>query len=266
MTPIACPAELLEDLTESAKNTHELKRTFKFGQNGKPAIFGTTWKTNDACLASVNRASFWTQRNPISGYWRTEDDPAVAFRVHFLRDGKDFASMGVRAVQRENQILFAVHSLQNRGAWHRTLDRPADGQFETSDFRLRLELDGQQVKAMKLAAGGFALTSGDKEIFVAPAESFFLGQPVTWECSNRANDAYVEAICYSGKKRIFDFNEMVNMQLGAAIRLQEIDNLNRDEDYESPIFKSSITRDEVRWEGLKVAVPANRNGQDLRLD
>ena len=124
VTPIACPDSLLDKLNESAEKTFVLNRTFRFGRDGKPAIFGTTWKTSDACLASVNQASFWTQRNPISGYWRTKDDPAVAFRVQFLRDGKDFASFGVRAMQSENRILFAVHSLQNRGAWHRTLDRP----------------------------------------------------------------------------------------------------------------------------------------------
>ena len=181
VTPIACPKILLETLDKSANFTHELKRTFIFGRDGKPAIFGMTWKAPDACLASVNRASFWTQRNPISGYWRTKDDPAVAFRVQFLRDGKDFASMGVRAVQKENRILFAVHSLLKRGSWHRTLDRPTDGRFQATDLRLRLELDGQQVSASK-RAGGFALSAGGREIAVFPAESSFMGRPVKWEC------------------------------------------------------------------------------------
>ena len=259
VTPIACPEFLLEKLAESAKTTFVLKRTFKFGRDGKRAIFGTTWKTSDACLGSVNRASFWTQRNPISGYWRTKVDPAVAFRVHFLRDGKDFASFGVRTIQSENRILFAVHSLQNRGAWHRTLDRPVDGKFEASDFRLRLELDGRGVSVIKRAKGFFALSAGDKEIVVFPAESSFLGQPVKWECSKCKNGACVEAICYFGDKRVFDFNELIKMQLAAAIKLQEIDSTNQTINFESPTFKSSPDRDEVRWEGLKVAVPANSN-------
>ena len=259
VTPISCPETLLEKLKESSKTTTTLSRTFKFGRDGKPSIFGTTWKTPDACLASVNRASFWTQRNPISGYWRTNDDPAVAFRVHFLRDGKDFASFGVRSVQSENRILFAVHSLQNRGDWHRTLDRPADGRFEATDFRLRLELDGQQVVSKKLDDNRFALVAGDREILIFPAESSFLGRSVKWECCKRENGASVEAICYSGEKRVFDFNELVKMRLAAAIELQEFNSSDPTTNSESPFFQSSPSRDEVRWQGLRVAVPANNN-------
>ena len=259
VTPIPCPQTLLENLKESSDRTFIITRTFKIGRDGKPAIFGTTWKTPDACLASVNRASLWTQRNPISGYWRTEDDPAVAFRVHFLRDGKDFASFGVRATQSENRILFAIHSLQNRGDWHRTLDRPADGQFEATDFRLRLELDGKHASCEKRPEGGFALSAGDREIVVFPADSSFSGRPVEWECSNRENGAYVEAVCYSGTKRLIDFNELVKMKLAAAIQLQQIDSSAPAVNFESPTFKSSPDRDEVRWRGLKVAVPANNN-------
>ena len=259
VTPIACPETLLKNLRESAEDTQELKRTFKFGQNGKPAIFGTTWKTPEACLASVNRASFWTQRNAISGYWRTKDDPAVAFRVQFLRDGKDFASFGVRAIQSDNRILFAVHSLQNRGAWHRTLDRPTDGQFEASDFRLRLELDGKGVRSAKRADGGFALSAGDKEVIVFPAKCSFMGQPVKWECSNHENNAYIEAICYSGEKRVFDFNNLIKMQLAAAIRLQKIANAGQTTGLEKPTYRSSASKDVFSWEDLKVAVPANND-------
>ena len=249
VTPTNCPETLLENLKESAKNTLVLKRIFKFGSDGNPAIFGTTWKTDDACLASVNRASFWTQRKPISGYWRTKEDPAVAFQVRFLHDGKSFASMGVRAVQNKNRILFAVHSLQNRGDWHRTLDRAADGRFEAKDFRLRLELDGRGTRCKKLSEDRFALSAGDKRIVVFTAASSFLGQPVKWECSERENGAYVEAICYSGEKRIFDFNELVKMQLAAAIKLQEIDGSDQNADVASPVFVTSPNRDEVSLGG-----------------
>ena len=160
-------------------------------------------------------------------------------------------------VQSENRILLAVHSLQNRGAWHRTLDRPVDGEFEATDFRLRLELDGQGVSVIKRAEGFFALSAGDKQIVVFPAESSFLGQPVKWVCSKHENRVYVEAICYSGQKQVFNFNELVKMQLAAAIQLQKIDGINQTINFKSPTFKSSPNRDEVRWEGLKVAVPAN---------
>ena len=60
-----------------------------------------------------------------------------------------------------------------------------------------------------------------------------------------------------GKKRNFDLNELINMQLAAAIRLQAIDNSDQADGSETPTFQSSPSRDECRWEDLKVAVPAN---------
>ena len=259
VTPIACPETLLQKLRELAENTHVLKRTFQFDRNGEPTIYGTTWKTSDACLGSVNQASFWTQRNPICGYWRTKDDPAVAFRAQFLHDGKDFASFGVRAVQQENRILFAVHSLQNRGDWHRTLDRPADGRFTATDFRLRLELDGKNVNVEQRAEGSFALTADGQEIVVFPADCTFRGKPVKWKWSKRKNGVNLEAICYCGEERVFDLTEVVKMRLAAAIKLQETDKSDQAVDSEAPIFKSTPSRDEVSWRGLKVAVPANND-------
>ena len=135
----------------------------------------------------------------------------------------------------------------------------SDGRFEATDLRLRLELDGQNVSSMNCAAGGFALSAGDREIVVFPAECLFMGQPVKWECSNRENGAYVDAICYSGKKRVFDFNKLIKMQLAAAIRLQKIDSPDQATEFETPVFRFSPNRCEVGWEGLTVAVPANTN-------
>lgn len=251
--PIPCPAKLRQKIKRPVKTPTSLNRTFRIDDQGRPLITGTTWISNEACLGSVNRSSFWLQRNPIAGYWRTDDDPAVAFRVRFLCDGKDFASMGIRTVQRENRILFVVHSLQNRGSWHRTLDRPANGKFKASDFRLQLELDGKAVAAKELPLGRFAIGAGGYEVVVLPAKSEFQGSPVRWEAVNGEHRASIEAVCYSGPKKQFDFNAMIKMQLAAAIILQALP--ERVEETASPEITQGADRVDVRWDGLRTAAP-----------
>ena len=127
VTPIACPAEWQERMQRASSEIRELQKTFIPKRGSSPATVGTTWFSEQACLGSVSRSSFWTQRNPIIAYWKTSEDPAVVFRVRFLHDGKDFASMALRSTQDLQRVLVAIHSLQRRGDWHRTLDRPEDG-------------------------------------------------------------------------------------------------------------------------------------------
>ena len=255
VTPIACPENLLTKIRQPIEQPKTLKRIFRVGDDGKPSITGTTWMAPQGCLGSVNRSGFWIQRNPISGYWRTALDPAVAFRARFLRDGQDFASMGIRVSQRENRILFAVHSFQNRGDWHRTLDRPADGKFEAIDFRLQLELDGVGAKAIQLIPNQFALQAGDHEVIVSPAICSFQGQPVTWKVTNNRSRALVEAVCYSGPKKKFDFDMPIDMQLAAALTLRKIVPAESDEPPVAPAIVASPNRIDVRWKDMRTAAP-----------
>ena len=217
VTPIPCPSNLLKKIQTPIRELRFLQRTFLLGRDGRPSIVGKTWLAPDACLGSVNRSSFWTQRQPVVGYWQTPNDPAVAFRVRFLHDGQSFSSMAVRAIQDQYRVLFVVHSLKDRGDWHRTLDRTPDGKFEAEDFRLRLELEGSKVSAVKRTGGRFALRAGDREVVIFPARSSFLGQPVVWKCSNKPNLAVVEGICYSGNAKKFDFSQLLDVQLAACL-------------------------------------------------
>ena len=219
VTPIPCPAQW-QPRFKSLGRTSQLRRTFIPQKGSSPATIGTTWFSGDACLGSVSRSSFWTQRKPVVAYWKTDDDPAVAFRVRFLHDGKDFSSMGLRSTQDHHRVLCAVHSMQRRGAWHRTLDRPADGIFHAQDLRVRLELTGKKVSARANADGSFSLRAGEHEIAVCPADSEFAGQALVWKIDNGQDVAAVEGICYSGESRKIDFSQPIEMKLGFGFELR----------------------------------------------
>ena len=127
---------LLAKIKATAPYPKFLRRVFSLDRNGRPFYVGATWADSKSTIASISRASFWTQRQPVVGYWKTGQDPAVNFRVRFFKDGRDFASMGVRTSQRQNRVLCALHSLSGRGDWHRSLDRPENGIYRAKDCLL----------------------------------------------------------------------------------------------------------------------------------
>lgn len=220
VTPIPCPAKWLKQIKDPVAKNLQLRRTFILKRGSTPATVGTTWFSGPACLGSVSLSSFWTQRKPVVAYWKTDQDPAVAFRIRFLHDGSDFSSMGLRTSQDRNRVLCAFHSLQRRGDWHRTLDRPADGVFQAKDLRLRLELNGTGVSAHKLADGKFALRAGNHEMIVYPAESDFAGKAVDWVVKNEPGTAAIEAVCYSGESKDFNFSKPLDVKVAVGIELR----------------------------------------------
>ena len=221
VTPITCPAKWLERIKQPVAENQQLKRMFILKKGSSPATVGTTWFSDSACLGSVSLSSFWTQRKPVIGYWKTDQDPAIAFRIRFLHDGNDFSSMAIRTTQDHHRVLCAMHSLQRRGDWHRSLDRPKDGQFAARDLRIRLELIGSGVSAQELSGGRFTLQAGNHEIVVCPAKSEFAGQGIDWILKNEAGVAAVEGICYAGELKKFDFSQPLDIKLGVGIELRQ---------------------------------------------
>ena len=265
VTPIPCPAKWQQRLKQPIEETLQLRRTFIPQRGSSPATIGTTWFSGDACLGSVSRSSFWTQRKPVIAYWKTDDDPAVAFRVRFLHDGKDFSSMGLRTTQEQHRVLCAIHSLQRRGDWHRTLDRPVDGFFQAEDLRVRLELTGNGVSARSTGDGIFALRAGAHEIIVCPADSEFAGRELIWKIKNGEGVAAVEGICYAGESKKIDFSQPIDVKLGFGFELRRSGD---DTKLALPTLQSRPGKVIARWEvapageakiaKLAIAVP---NGQ-----
>ncbi len=253
VTPLPCPDRLLAKIKTSDQYPKFLRRVFSLDRNGRPFFVGKAWADSQSNIASINRASFWTQRQPVNGYWRTDQDPAVAFRLRFLKDGRDFASMGVRSSQEQNRVLCALHSLPGRGDWHRSLDRPKSGIFRAKDLRVVIELAGNEVKAIETAAGTFALQAGRHELVVVTSGGKFLGESVEWKIANQESLSAVEAVCYSGTERDFDFNELIDIEIAFALQLQEIG--TEMQTHDRPQMQLGEQRIDVRWAGLKVAVP-----------
>lgn len=219
--PLPCPSELLPRFRQHPRQPQQTRSIYACDKSGNPRIVGTTWHSAAACLGSVNRASLWTQRKPLIAYWKTDNDPAVVFRVRFLHDGKDFASIGIRTAQTGSCALCLFESLPDRGDWHRTLDRPKHGVFQAKDLRLRFELVGVGAKAKRLKDGRFELAAGSHRIVIHPLPGRFAGDDVTWKLGD--DNRSVEGICYQGEVRDFNFKQGIDVNLCTGIELIPVD-------------------------------------------
>ena len=254
VTPLLCPEKLLAKLKATDRYPKFTRRVFSFDRNERPFFVGSTWADSRSNIGSISRASFWTQRQPVVGYWKTDQDPAVAFRVRYFKDGRDFASMGIRASQDQNRVLCALHSLPGRGDWHRSLDRPENGIFRARDLRMRIELEGEGVRAIKSPTGTFALQAGENELVVVPTNGTFLGRSVVWKIDNQSNLSAVEAVCYLGQEQEFDFQDLLDVQIAFGLELRELGAEMKGA--AAPEMKRGKQRIDVQWSGLRVAVPA----------
>ena len=237
---IPCPEELVAKMRNQRQDRYQIKRTFIAAKGKESATVGTTWFAPSACLGSVSRSSMWVQRNPIVGYWKTDQDSAVTLGVRFLNEGQDFASMEIRSAQTDNQVLSIFSPLKKRGNWHRSLDRPADGVFHTREFRLRYELNGKSVTANRISENCFSLNAGEQRVVISPSStSEFMGQRLRWEIGHddEREIAYVDGICYSGERRAFNFNAPIEMQIAVGITLESPSKMDGKADFALPEFK-----------------------------
>ena len=151
-------------------------------------------------------------------------------------------------------MLCALHSLPGRGDWHRSLDRPENGIFRAKDLRVRIELEGEGVRAIKSQAGTFALQAGENELVVVPANGMFLGRSVVWKIDTQPNMSAVEAVCYLGQEQEFNFQDLLDVQIAFGLELRELG--NEMNGFTAPEMKRGKQRIDVEWSGLRVAVPA----------
>jgi hypothetical protein len=214
-----CPADLAPRFKALPADPLEIRRTFIRGETPEKSIIGTTWLTADASLGTVNHAMLWTQRRPLVAYWTVEGDAPAVFRLRFLHDGKDFSSMAVATAQAGGRALAAFYPLKNHGDWHPSLDRPKDGVFQAADLRVRCELTGKGATVEALGGGQFALAAGGRRAIVHTVAGRFDGRPVEWQPGKDAGAVFVDAVCYRGEKKGFDFNKGPQVVLAAAVEL-----------------------------------------------
>jgi len=240
LTPhLACPDDLVERFRSlPSEEPYEIRRTFQANEDPEKAVHGTTWMSEDACFGTVNRSEFWTQRRPIIAYWAMPNAAPAVFRVRFLHDGEDFASMGVRCLQNGSTVYGSCEPLRNKGSWHLSLDRPEDGVFVASDFRLRFELtaDGAEVDRVKVHSQSdsfhYRMLAGDYFILISAMNLQFDEEKVQVEMGvGESGKAYVDFVCHTGEAQDFDFHDppriFIHFSLG-LISVDEIDNFGGD--------------------------------------
>ncbi len=200
--PLPCPSDLQARFAEGSKR--ELRRTFFRGKDPESSVIGTTWIVADVSLGSINRACLWQQRRPLIAYWRTPDDPAVVLRLRALKQGEDFAALGVQNHQTGPRVTSTFYTLRDRGDHHRHLDPQKDSTYLASDLRLRYELRGRGVSAQRLAANRFALSAGGHRAVLHMTPGSFFGAPVAFESGQDGETAFVDVVLYRGPERAFD--------------------------------------------------------------
>ena len=191
--PVMCPEEILAEINAGRGYPVQIERVFVNSRRSQYRRVGTTWFDEVSCLGTVNRSSFWTQRKPLLAYWKTDDDPAVVLRLRFLHDGRDFASMGVRSVQKGPRVLSMFYSIENAGSWHPSLDRPADGLFPAKDMRIRYELIGEGVSLKELGEGRFELSAGSRRVLLHTTGS------ISWEANRSDERVFLDGIFFSAE-------------------------------------------------------------------
>jgi hypothetical protein len=215
---------------------------------------GTTWFDGDVCLGSVNHDSMWVQRRPVIAYWKNGASNAL-LRLRFLHDGKDFASAFVRNAQSEGRLLSAVGMLSDQGDHHCHLDRPANGIFSAEDFRLRYELQAEGASVKELYDERFLLQAGERMAAVHCHAGRFDGQEVRWEAGVADGRAFVDAVCYQGVRRDFDFKQLADTWLFVAMELLYVGEFPSDLGFDAhPEEASAVAWSAWQNYGLSVAI------------
>ncbi len=217
--PLRCPPEFVDRFRRSTPGERTTRTTFVRARDARNTRIGTTWFSEDACLGSVNRSSFWTQRKPVIGSWRTERDPAVVLRVRCLADGRDFASAGLVTTQRGPRVLGLLQLRRGRGRWHPSQDRPPSGEFVLDDLRLRVELRGVGATAGRLGEDRLELRAGSRRVVVHALAGRFDGRPVRWELGQEGNHVFVDGVCIDERPRRLRFDGSTECSVGFALEL-----------------------------------------------
>lgn len=221
-SPLPCPPDLLPRFHALPSDPCLLRLRFQQGASAAQCVSGTTWFSGDACLGSVTRDSLWTQRRPLLGYWRTPADPAVVLRLCFLHDGRDFAGAVLTSTQEGPQVVSQLTLEPGYGDFHLSLDKPADGIYHASDWRVRYQLLGEGVHATQSGPNQYHLSAGAwrAQIDLGPCQ--FLGQPLVWSLRADPSGVYLDGECYHGERRPFAFPELADVRIALTTTLQPV--------------------------------------------
>jgi hypothetical protein len=248
---IPCPDDLRQRFRALPAPELQIRRQFiRDDADASGCVYATTWFVPDACLGSFSRSSCWTQTRAVLAYWKLRTRPAAVVRLHFLHDGRDFASAALRTTQDHHRVLTIFGLLANQGDHHVTLDRPPQPVFRASDFRIRFALTAADAAAAG-SRGRYALTAGDWQAVIHTQEGSFAGSPIRWVHHRAEGQAFVDGICYQGPEREFDLRAIV-IHAAAALEIVPRETAPSAEPVQLVGTRSSAT---ASWAGLTVSGP-----------
>lgn len=219
---LPCPPDLAERFRRLPADPLVVRRRFARKESEAESVWGTTWLSTQACLASVNHDLMWNQRRPVLGYWQTPADPAVVLRLRFLLDGRDFSSAHVENTQDGPAIRSRLTLVPGWGSFHLHLDKPADGIFPAEDLRVRYELQGHGVTARREGEGRYVLAAGNWEARIGLGPAHFQGAPLAWELGEADGRVFLDGVCYRGPRRAFAFPELGNAEIRLDLDLRRV--------------------------------------------
>lgn len=195
--PVPCPENIRQRILKEPEDfeRHDHVRAALPDDCRSSAV----WRTKSACLGSINHDSFWVQRRPILGYWRTGEEIAT-LRVRMQHSRNDFASGVIRTVQSGNSILAIASIVTNKGDHHDHLDAPADGIFQVTDLALSIELDAPDAMIQTDGEKGFLLSSGEWTVWVQPLLARFGEETVHWETAESPRKVKARGVINGGRE------------------------------------------------------------------
>lgn len=214
-----CPPAIARRFAVLPEDPHAVSQVWTRNQEGGPAVVLTSWFSGDACLGSVNLDTTWTQRRILTGYWRSAQAPVVSLRLQLLKDGKDFASGQIWTRQQGNRLLAVQGMKAGQGDWHCSLDKPKGGVFHGADLRLRLSITGTGVTARDLGAGCWTLDAGTQRVVAHTGPAWFDGRPVAWTGGGGKDQAFVDAVFFTGSGRDLEIPKLEETLATLAIEL-----------------------------------------------
>lgn len=248
---LPCPKDIAKRFKKLPEKVYVTTQRFIKREPDSNSFYGTTWMTEDVTLGSISRCCTWVQGHPLIAYWTNGKTPAV-FKFNFMKNGREFASMGLRTEQKKNTALTAFYPLTDRGDYHIHLDHPKDQTFKAAELLLRYELTAENAEISELSEQVFELKAGARKAIVHIPQGSFDGKPTACACGKTADGVYVDVICYSGPEKTFRFDETLSGELAAAV---EILKAGEKADTDVPVLKTADRTVSVQWRTLKVKVP-----------
>lgn len=248
---LPCPEELRSRFAALPAET-EVRSRFIRREPDTNSTVGTSWLAPEACLGSVNADCLWIQRRPLIGYVKTPAGVAV-LKVEFLRDGKPCSAAEVRTAQRNGQALSAFQIVTNKGDHHIHLDRPANGIFRASDWRIRYRALGTGCTVQATGDGEFRFVLGTWQAVLKTLPARFAGQSVPWTCGSDETGAWVDAVLYTGEERPWPLAELGETAIAAALELVAPRAIPT---AAMPTVRSDGTAYHYAWNDLAVTMPA----------